>query len=285
MFVMRLSFLLLSAAPIARAALTLTGSSLDWTPMGANFDFFADQQTGSAAGDIVGDAHNVGFLTKFDDAGTASKTDGTLGFRVRLDDHGGQEKSPSFDRVLWIGMDADLDGTLDGFLGVDRQGSTNELAIYAPSTGANTSPSNTKIAKTAYWSTTITSTNYHYRAVDVSLDGGTTNDLTADSLGDPDFYVSFSVAVSDLVSYFSSLDNPISFNQDTPLRYVLATSTQKNSLNQDLGGIQGGNSSTQTWTQLGGFTPTITADGAIVPESNIAVFLIGVLGFLLRRCR
>lgn len=285
MSVFRLQFLLLPVAPMAKAALALTGSSLDWTPMGANFDFFADQQTGSAAGDIVGDAQNVGFLTKFDDAGTASKTDGILGFRVRLDDHGGQKKSPSFDRVLWIGMDADLDGALDGFVGVDRQGSTNQLAIYAPEGGANTSPSSTEITKTAFWSTRITTTNYDYRAVDVSLDGGTTNDLTAASVGDPDYYVSFSVEVSDLVSYFGSLSNPISFDQDTPLRYVLATSTQKNSLNQDLGGIQGGNDSTQTWTQLGGFTPTITADGAIVPEPDTAAILIGALGLFLRRRR
>lgn len=280
----KLLFSLLLTSPIAGAALTLTGSSLDWTAMGANFDFLTDQQTGDAAGDIVGDAENLGFLTKFDDAGTASKTDGFLGFRVRFDDHGGQGNSPSFDRNLWIGMDANLDGVIDGFVGLDRQGNSSVLGIYAPGTGANTSPNTTTISSSAFWSTATSASNFNYRVVNHITDGGTTSDLTQ-SLGDPDYYVSLTVALSDLVSYFGSLSNPISYNEDTPVRYVVVTSTQKNSLNQDLGGIQGGNNSTQTWTQLGGFTPTITATGAVVPEPETAAFLVGILGLFMRRRR
>jgi hypothetical protein len=41
------------------------------------------------------------------------------------------------------------------------------------------------------------------------------------------------------------------------MRYVAATSTQTNSLNQDLGGVDGGNSSTTSWEDLVGFTETV----------------------------
>lgn len=258
----------------ATACLTLTVSaatvadpSTAWVALSGNYDYLADQQTGQASGDIVGAAGNPGFFTTFNNNGSASSTDGTLGFRLRLDEAGGNKNNPAFDRVAWVGIDANNDAVLDAFIGLGMQGSSSTLGIYAPGSSANTSPSTTSIASSAYASYTVSSSNYNYRPVNYTTDGGTTNDATPSTSGDPDYYVSFMVNFQDLVNFLGTKN--ITINDQTGLRYVLATSTQHNSLNQDLGGVQGGVNSTQTWTQLGGFSPTVSASGTpVVPEPS-----------------
>ncbi|MEY3897944.1 MAG: hypothetical protein RLZZ214_3465, partial [Verrucomicrobiota bacterium] len=114
------SIALLFSISAANAAISLSGPSVGagWIQLGANYDFLDDQQTGDPASDIVGTASSPGFFTAFDNAGTPSLTDGSIGFRVRLDDHGGNTNNPKFDRNLWIGIDADLNGSIDAFIGV-----------------------------------------------------------------------------------------------------------------------------------------------------------------------
>lgn len=260
------------------SAATVSDPSTLWTPLAGNYDYTADQQTGQPAGDIVGTGTNYGFLTTFNDNGSASNTDGTLGFRLRLDAAGGNKNNPAFDRVAWVGIDANNDAVLDAFIGLGMQGSSSTLGIYAPGSSANTSPSTTSISSTAYTSYTISSSNYNYRPVNSTTDGGTTNDVTTSTTGDPDYYLSFMVNFQNLVTFFGT--KGITVTDQTGLRYVLATSTQMNSLNQDLGGVNGGINSTQTWTQLGGFTQTVKASGApLVPEPSS--FFLGASSLLL----
>ena len=270
------------ALPVSAA--TVSDPSTVWTALAGNYDYLADQQTGQASGDIVGATGNAGFFTTFNDNGSASNTDGTLGFRLRLDDAGGNKNSPVFDRVAWVGLDANNDAVLDAFIGLGMQGSSSTLGIYAPGNSANTSPNTTSIASAAAVAYTIGASNYNYRAVNYNTDGGTTNDATPSTADDPDYYVSFMVNFQDLVNYLGTKN--ISINDQTGLRYVLATSTQHNSLNQDLGGVQGGVNSTLTWVQLSGFSQTVSASGSpLVPEPSSA--LLGVstlfLAFLRRR--
>ncbi len=80
-----------------------------WTPMIGNYDAIADQQ-GNIGGDIVGSGTDYGLLMTFNNNGTASSTDGTLGFRIRLDTATPPANKPAFDRAAWIGIDADLTG-------------------------------------------------------------------------------------------------------------------------------------------------------------------------------
>lgn len=265
-----------------QAALSLSGSSSLWTPLGSNFDYSSDQQTGSASADIVGDASNVGFFSAFDGVNTASRTDGTLAFRVRLDDtddSGGKTKTPSFNRSAWVGMDVDTDGAIDLFLGVNRQGSANEIAIYAPDGSRNTSPATIGIEHSPEKAYAINSTNYHYRAVDYTYDGGTTNDLSPATSGDTDYYVSFAVPFADIVSFVRSRNPSSTFDQDTPVQYIVFTSTQANSINQDLGGVSGDLNSTSSWFSLGATTPRVSPtgsfDGGAVPEPS-APMLVGL---------
>jgi hypothetical protein len=218
---------------------------------------------------------NYGLLVTFNDNGSASATDGTLGFRLRLDAAGGPNNSPAFDRAAWIGIDADVNGSIDAFLGINFSGSATDLGIFAPGTGANTSPSTTSIASSAYTTYTISSSNYNYRAVSFATDGGTTNDVTTTTSNDPDYYVSFMVPFADVRAFLAT--KSINITDQSPLRYVSATATQANSLNQDLGGVNGGVNSTSTWTQLGGFTQIVTAGGTVVPEPSTALLVVTAL--------
>jgi hypothetical protein len=90
---------------------TVADFSTFWTPMIGNYDAIADQQ-GNISGDIVGSGTNYGLLMVFNNNGTTSSTDGTLGFRIRLDTATPPANKPVFDRAAWIGIDADLNGSV-----------------------------------------------------------------------------------------------------------------------------------------------------------------------------
>jgi hypothetical protein len=282
------SLRLLAAATIAtlgsaHAAISIAGSSTLWTAIPGTYDYLADQQTGQPASDIVGSGTNYGFFVTFDNNGDTSHSDGTLGFRIRLDAAGGTSNKPAFDRVLWVGVDGNGNGSVDMFIGVSTQGSTSTLGLYGPGDSANTSPKTTSISSTPVKTYAMTSSNYNYRPVDYTTDGGTTNDLTPATTGDPDYYLSFGIPFADIVSF---LGLNVADADQKPLRYVVATSTQHNSLNQDLGGVDGGIGSTSTWEQLGGFTSAMNASGTLIPEpSTSLLFACGVTFAATRRRR
>lgn len=269
------AFLVLVLSSSAAHSATVAASSLQWTALAGNYDFLADQQTGQPESDIVGATGNPGFFTTFNNNGAASATDGTLGFRLRLDAAGGNTQNPAFTRVAWVGIDANIDGAIDAFLGISNQGSSATLGLFAPGSSANTSPSTTSIASSPSFNYTITSTNYNYRAVNFTTDGGTTNDATTTTNGDPDYYLSVLLPFGDLVSYLAT--KGITINDQSALRYVVATSTQHNSLNQDLGGVNGQVNSSTTWVQLGGFSPIVNASGTPLPEPSTCLFAASAL--------
>jgi hypothetical protein len=259
-----------------------------WISISGNYDYLSDQQTGQPSSDIVGGSggsynlYDAGFFTNWD-PGTASNTDGTLGFRVRLDDHDGNN-TPAYNGFLWVGIDADTNGSVDVFVGVDKQGNSSKIAIYDAGSGSNSSPSTTTIAQNAYYSTdAVSGTNYSYREVNSLNDGGTTNDITTGTSGDIDYYVSFTLDFDRIVSFLNT--QSISINDSTPMRYVVATATQGQSLNQDLGQLPKDYDGVQTWAQLGGFSPTMTPTGAVVPEPTTMLLSACALPFLFRRRR
>ena len=277
----------------AQAIVYVDGSSTTWSPMVGNYDFHTDQQTGGttnpSSSDLVGGTGaNYGFLVAFNDNGDVSSIDGTMGFRVRLDINGGTTNNPAFNAVVWVGIDANTDGNLDVFFGANFQGSNSQLEIRDPGDAVNTSPSTTSISNATYKTYTLdtiedaTPANFSYRPVDFLTDGGTTDDVTGGTIGDGDYYLSFMIPFADLVTYLGSLQTPINITDRSPLRYVVATSTQVNSLNQDLGGVNGGVSSTVRWDAPGG---GMTAPVTPVPEPSGSALLLGSLaaGCFIRR--
>lgn len=279
---------LLATANLSQAAITIASTSDNWTPFIGNYDYLADQQTGQPSADIVGSGTNYGFFVSFDDNGSSLSTDGNLAFRIRFDAPGDTKNPANFKGVVWVGIDADLSGTIDVFLGLTDSGSSTNIVIRDSGTGLNISPNTTTISNTNYWSATANSTNYSYRAVNFLTDGGDTNDITTATSGDPDYYVSFMVPFQEIVNFLATTaGGSITINDQSAMRYVVATSTQTNSLNQDLGGLNGENSSTTSWEDLGGFTDTVNASGTVVPEPSSNLLALGTLAaaFLIRRRR
>jgi len=100
------------------------------------------------------------------------------------------------------------------------------------------------------------------------LDPNLTNsDL--DAKGDTDYFISFSIPFSVVVSEAQRLAGLL-IDDQTALRFVLATATNQNSFNQDIGGVNGGVNSPLTYSELGATSTPIQLDPApppvIVPE-------------------
>ena len=251
----------------------LTFPTTDWTPIqysNNNPDPSNDQQTGSSEGDIVGNALHASAYTMFGNAGTPSLTDGTLGFRIRI----GADVNPSgFKTALFVGIDANNDGALDLFLGLNNSGAANEVGIWNPGTGLNVSPSTTSIVSTPLVSYTEGASNYYWSQVTTVNDPsvGTATDL--DGGGQVDYFLGFSVPFADVVSQLALLG--IAFDENSTLSYVIATATQANSLNQDLNGVDKNYDGALTWSLLGVLSNPMTASGiSMVPEVNPTLWIV-----------
>ena len=282
-----LAALQLSTAPLRAAVVVdVNAPTTMWTVIqyaNNSPDPTADQQGGSSEGDIIGNAAHPSAYTMFGDAGTSSLTDGTLGFRVRL---GGDANAVGFKGAFFVGLDANLDGALDLFVGVNNSGSTDSIGIWNPGTGLNVSPSTTSIVNPPVVTQTLTLTNYSFVPVTTTNDPSVGTNTNLDGAAGPDYFLSFSVPFASVVSALTAR-GIAGFNQSTPLSYVVATATQDNSLNQDLNGIAGAISSSATFASLGVTSTQSSADGtSAVPEPATiwtAVLLLTVTG--LRRQR
>ena len=271
------------ASPATALSIDVTASSSDWNEViypGTTPDFSDDQQTGITEADIVGNATgDPAFMIWFDDLGTASPTDGYMGFRVRL---GADQNPAGFGHFFGVGFDV----AIDLFVGVDFSGNPDQLGIFDPGTGSNTSPSTTSIVSTPLASYTPGSVpgdptydNYDFSGVS-SIDGGAVNsDLDLD--GNEDFFLSFVIPFADIVAQLQVIFP--TFDENTLIQMVIGTSTQPNALNQDLGGPDGGTSSTQTWSALGAISEPVSAH---VPEPGTGLLVaLGLVGLALRRRR
>jgi len=247
----------------------VTSPTTDWLTIGYgnnNPDPSNDQQTGSGEGDIVGNQAHPSAYVAFGDDGTPSLTDGVLAFRIRL---GADDNPAGFKGALFVGIDANGDGALDLFIGVDNSGSSNNIGIWSPGNGANTSPNTTTIVSAPLVSYTLTALNYNWSAVNTTIDPtvGTATDLNGD--GKNDYFLTFTVPFADVVAQLNA--KGITVDQNSTFSYVIATATQANSLNQDLNGVGGNYDGNATWSTLGVLTDPLTAGGVPVPEPGTAV--------------
>lgn len=254
-----------------------------WTvvPSNDSFDFLRDQQTGQYADDIVGTATNPGFMTRFDGQATPETTDDFIAYRVRLN----QSSGTQYTGYAWVGVDANNDGGLDAFIRYGGGGGNFNVEIRAPGTGLNNSPSTTTISATAAisYDLTINSSYVNYRLATI---GDKSTMLNVDP-GDTqtDAYLSFQLPFMNLVNFLQTKN--ITITKDSVLRYILATSTQDNSLNQDLGAVPKLTKAmeSQTWSVLGGLSGGITSTGVIPEPSTSLLAMIASAALLLRRKR
>jgi hypothetical protein len=219
----------------------------------------ADQQTGSAESDILGNLNQPSLSMQY--------ASGWLGFRLRV---GADMNPPGFKGAAFVGVDADLNGSLDVFLGVNNQGSANQVGIWYPGTGLNTSPKTTTIITPPDFSYSGTALNYGFAPVTATIDPTATSfDLNGD--GRTDQFLTFFVLFSDVASALASKGT--TFSLSNPMQLVAATATQANSLNEDLNGVNGGINSSSSWQQLGAVSQLYLPNGiAPVPEpSTLAI--------------
>ena len=241
-------------------------STTNWVPIlywtNSIPDPSGDQQASGAELDIVGNQLEPSLYMQYNS--------GYLGFRLRLGADTGQ---PGFQNCAFIGLD--LNGTIDLFIGVDNQGSHDQLGIWFPGAGLNTSPSTTTIANSPFLTYAETSANYSFTAINATIDPGATSfDLNGD--GKTDQFLTFYVPFADVASALATQN--IIFTTNSPMNLVAATSTQANTLNADLNGVTGGVSSSQTWAQLGANSLSYTPAGTAPVPEPVSGTLFSVLG-------
>lgn len=134
---------------------------------------------------------------------------------------------------------------------------------------------------------TETGTNYSWTQVTTTIDPTVGSATDLDGGGQADYFLSFSVPSNDLVTQLG-LKNLSGFNQNSSLSYVIATSTQGNSLNQDLSGVPKTYDNNSSWASLGAVSVPYTAAGSVVPEpGSLPLIALGVgvltVGASLRR--
>lgn len=277
-----------------------------WRRVLGNYDFNTDQQTGQGQSDIIGTDTDPGFYTAYDTgATTGTPGDDYLAFRVRTNAQNGTKNY--YGGFVWIGIDADSDNDFDAYINYTASASATIVSIYGPGDGLNDAPNTTTVTApnntAAYtWTNPTGFTNSNYRAVDTTIDGGTTNNAGAvagtdgNTDADPDWYVSFQLPFASLIAFLADpgemngINNqPITGVDDTtPLAFLVATSTQANSLNQDVGGIDGDDPNydpSLSWEQQPGspLSDPFTSSGLVPEPSSILMLALGGLVLMMRR--
>lgn len=225
-------------------------------------DFLADQQTGQGQDDFSVN----GFFINY---GTLSTNEFAQIIRIRLNEF---DAKSGFTGNLRIGIDANLDGSVDLFYGIKGFGTAANRGIVfqnPTNTGStfNVSPSTTSLGN-PYGTIALTTTNYSY----VSVNDGST-----------DAYLTFAIPFASLQNVLATAGYQVT--EASFVRFIAFTSTQDNSINQDLYGTQG-ITNTLRFDQNGGFTDIRNFYNAPVPEpSTYGAVLMGllILGFIAKK--
>lgn len=263
------------------------GSGTVWSPItsGDNDDYLNDKQTGTS-GNIVGsvDTNQAAFYSAFDDNGSTSNEDGTLGFRLRLGKGTGQNNT-GFGSYVFIGLELDGDVPIDMYIIIDAKTTKDafdgSIGFYEATGGstANISPSSTSIANQPLFAQeAFTSSNYNFQPVN-NLEFNTNSDLNDNG---EDYFMTASLDFAQLVAAAGRLADSITVTDQTPIRYMVATSQNKNNINEDINGLDGEVNSAMSWSDLssmegGGLTPQYYPDGTPVPEPSSYALMFGTL--------
>ncbi len=270
-------FLVPLLAPSEARALAIAGPTSEWSGIiypGLTPDPGDDHSTGQPEADLVGDNTFAALFNQYDAGALPSTSDDMLAFRLRL----GTEKNPAgYSHVALVGMDADLDGSVDMFIVLNHSGQ-DSITLYTVGTGANTSPNTTDTVATAY-TYTETALNFDWSAVSVvNCSECTALDLDLDLDGENDFFLSFAVPFDDIVAVLA-LDGITGVTPSTLVSYVIGTSVNPNAYNQDLGGVFGDPPTPGTlWSDMGALS--VPAGINPVPEPGTAMLLSFGLGLI-----
>jgi len=270
-FVWRQLALILQCAGLFVATLTATGQidpasvATEWTPVTfgeKNYpDTAGDQASGGGVGDIVGDESHPSFFMRY--------ADGFLGFRLRL----GADQEGSFQGAAYIGLDANMDGAVDLFLGVNHQGDERTMGLWQPGGKGDTSPSTTVISSPVFLGVKETDANFNFRDVNPKDDPSADfADLNGDGLKDQFLTVIFLLGDINKVLDAGGIKG---LSEGSTVQLIAATASNENLLDLDLNGVKGGLDSEASWSELGAMSQpvTLTPDITVVPEPSIQALL------------
>ncbi|HLZ53900.1 MAG TPA: hypothetical protein VKS19_05425 [Verrucomicrobiae bacterium] len=252
--------LALSSAALAQP--NPNSPTTQWVPIlyGNNIagDLSSDQQNGGAELDVVGNQSEPSFYLQY--------SSGYLGFRLRL---GADKNPPGFGGCAFVGLDVNRNGALDLFVGVNNQGNRDQIGIWQPGPGANTSPGTTSVG-TLFQTYAETSLTYDFTPITPALDPTASNfDLNGD--GNTDQFLTFYVPLTDVTAALAARNMTFTASSLTDLMAI--TATQPNNLNGDINDVNGGIGSSSSWTQLGALSQAYAPVSIIsVPEPSAATF-------------
>lgn len=271
----------------AHAVISLDGSSLgsEWVAITYvnTADIEDDQQTGGDEADLVGgfDSGNDYFaLYKQFDYGTGSTGvitgDEQIAFRTRVS---GDDNPTGFQTALWLGIDLNVDGNFDYFIGLydsadNGPSAENDLGLYkftVPGSAIDTTKkaNYTEVA----WAGSILS---------VDASAPSTMFRAASSVGDPtdlddggatpDYLVQYTLSFNDLAAaLFPTMTTQEASEEllGTAIGFGLWTSQNLNQVNNDVNGIDDASSLTPS----NPYTPDGTEP---VPEPATYALLFGL---------
>ncbi|MCL2508019.1 MAG: InlB B-repeat-containing protein [Oscillospiraceae bacterium] len=242
-----LALMLISPANAVGGSIDLNDPRSDtppWRIVDPYSDPNTDQQTGgtSVSQDIVGDETYPSAYIQFSDDGSE------LALRIRVTNCDKTPENPEFKNFAFMGLDINLDGKIDFFLGVyNPTGNNGRVGIYlADPALPNTGPGNTGVTKPVATFQPRAGENYSFLQVEY-------DDGFPGFHNDPDYFITFKFTLADINKALAPLG--LEMTPATAFSYVVGTATQDNSLNADINGMDG----------IGGgdwyFPPPISTDG------------------------
>lgn len=234
----------------------------------------SDQQTGQGSDDFVGDTTFAAFSQK---AGTIGGVDHIL-FQSRMN----QFRTQGFASYITLGMDLDGNGSIDLMLGMDAKSNQFNIKFATPGTGANTSP-NTTTWGSFQGGVNLDANTYNYSQTTTSNFGGNADAFVT-------FGISFANLQAGIRAYAPAAFANFTMTYDTMIAFTAWTTTQQNSVNQDMMGYSGSGytKDSTSYVDLGAITPQISAYGG-VPEpatyAQLGLLLLAGAGVALLRRR